>query len=215
MPLFKTNFWKWFCSFCVVENWILSQSALSFLDSPIYSNFWIRSASESVNKTWGQRNGLVWLPSRIYSSRFFLSFPKPILIPLILIRKENSVYGIKKGRTSFKFYIKRHNTLYCRYIYININVSLLLTSGLNFHHQILNIGHTFTNITRNYYGGWRHPCLSWGFFNECFTLSVLWPNILFAEVTGETLITRSCVLEDMNSQCGMFKFQVGKTTFQT
>merc|ERR1719433_1178043 len=25
--------------------------------------------------------------------------------------------------------------------------------------------------------------------------------------TGETLVTRTCVLEDMNSQCGLFKFQ--------
>ena len=30
------------------------------------------------------------------------------------------------------------------------------------------------------------------------------------EVTGETLVTRTCVLEDMNSQCGLFKFQVGR-----
>ena len=44
---------------------------------------------------------------------------------------------------------------------------------------------------------------------HCVTVST---NILFSEVTGETLITRNCVLEDMNSQCGMFKFQVGKTT---
>lgn len=26
-------------------------------------------------------------------------------------------------------------------------------------------------------------------------------------VTGETLVSRTCVLEDMNSQCGLFKFQ--------
>merc|ERR550519_1600801 len=25
--------------------------------------------------------------------------------------------------------------------------------------------------------------------------------------TGETLVSRTCVLEDMNSQCGLFKFQ--------
>ena len=35
---------------------------------------------------------------------------------------------------------------------------------------------------------------------------------LVAEVTGETLVTRTCVLEDMNSQCGLFKFQVRLTT---
>jgi len=28
-------------------------------------------------------------------------------------------------------------------------------------------------------------------------------------LTGETLVLRRCVLEDMNSQCGRFKFQVG------
>jgi len=28
-----------------------------------------------------------------------------------------------------------------------------------------------------------------------------------SEETGETLVTRTCVLEDMNSQCGRFKFQ--------
>jgi len=28
-----------------------------------------------------------------------------------------------------------------------------------------------------------------------------------SETTGETLVTRTCVLEDMNSQCGHFKFQ--------
>ena len=29
-----------------------------------------------------------------------------------------------------------------------------------------------------------------------------------AAATGESLVTRTCVLEDMNSQCGQFKFQV-------
>lgn len=33
-----------------------------------------------------------------------------------------------------------------------------------------------------------------------------------SEATGETLVTRTCVLEDMNSQCGHFKFQVKKNT---
>ncbi len=28
-----------------------------------------------------------------------------------------------------------------------------------------------------------------------------------SETTGETLVVRTCVLEDMNSQCGTFKFQ--------
>ena len=32
--------------------------------------------------------------------------------------------------------------------------------------------------------------------------------IFFKADTGETLVTRTCVLEDMNSQCGLFKFQV-------
>ena len=33
--------------------------------------------------------------------------------------------------------------------------------------------------------------------------------IIFSKAdTGETLVTRTCVLEDMNSQCGLFKFQV-------
>ena len=33
-------------------------------------------------------------------------------------------------------------------------------------------------------------------------------TVFLSEATGETLVTRTCVLEDMNSQCGHFKFQV-------
>ena len=33
-------------------------------------------------------------------------------------------------------------------------------------------------------------------------------KVFLSEATGETLVTRTCVLEDMNSQCGHFKFQV-------
>merc|ERR1719348_2534894 len=42
-----------------------------------------------------------------------------------------------------------------------------------------------------------------GEFPAHFCLKMAGKSVL----TGETLVSRSCVLEDMNSQCGVFKFQ--------
>ena len=47
-----------------------------------------------------------------------------------------------------------------------------------------------------------------GTSGELRIMRITFSSFLLSEATGETLVTRTCVLEDMNSQCGHFKFQV-------